>query len=49
LVLAKHQEAPDTWRAPLMAELDQAGAGRDASLVAAAEALMRLVDQAGGR
>lgn len=22
LVLAKHQEAPDTWRAPLMAELD---------------------------
>lgn len=26
-----------------------AGAGRDASLVAAAEALMRLVDQAGAR
>lgn len=49
LVLARHQEGPDTWRAPLMAELDQAGAGRDASLVAAAEALMRLVDQAGAR
>lgn len=49
LVLAKHQEAPDTWRAPLMAELDQSGAGRDANLVAAAEALMRLIDQAGTR
>jgi hypothetical protein len=49
LVLARHQEAPDTWRAPLMAELDQSGAGRDANLVAAAEALMRLIDQAGTR
>lgn len=30
-----------------MAELDQAGAGDDPGLVAAAEALMRLVDEAG--
>ncbi len=49
LVLARHLQAPDTWRAPLMAELDQAGAGHDANLVAAAEALMRLVDAAGAR
>ena len=26
LVLAKHEQAPQTWRAPLMAELDEAGA-----------------------
>ena len=49
LVLARHEQAPETWRAPLMAELDQAGAGHDAGLVAAAEALMRLVDEAGAR
>ncbi len=49
LVLAKHEQAPETWRAPLMAELDEAGAGHDADLVTAAEALMHLVDQAGAR
>jgi hypothetical protein len=49
LVLAKHEQAPETWRAPLMAELGEAGAGHDADLVAAAEALMRLVDEAGAR
>jgi hypothetical protein len=49
LVLAKHEQAPETWRIPLMAELDEAGAGHDANLVAAAEALMHLVDEAGAR
>ena len=49
LVLAKHEQAPQTWRAPLRAELDEAGAGHDADLVAAAEALMHLVDEAGAR
>jgi hypothetical protein len=49
LVLARHEQAPETWRAPLMAELDQAGAGNDSGLAAAAEALMRLVDEAGAR
>lgn len=49
LVLAKHEQAPQTWRTPLMAELDEAGAGHDADLVAAAEALMHLVDAAGAR
>jgi hypothetical protein len=49
LVLARHEQAPQTWQAPLMAELDEAGAGRDADLVAAAEALMHLLDEAGAR
>jgi hypothetical protein len=49
LVLARHEQTPETWRAPLMEELGQAGAGHDANLVAAAEALMRLVDAAGAR
>jgi hypothetical protein len=49
LVLARHEQAPQTWRAPLMAELDEAGAGHDTDLVAAAEALMHLVDEAGAR
>jgi len=48
-VLARHEEAPEIWQAPLKEELDQAGAGHDASLVAAAEALMRLIDEDGGR
>lgn len=49
VVLARHEQAPETWRALLMAELDQAGADQDLGLVAAAEALMRLVDGAGPR
>lgn len=49
LVLAKHERAPATWQAPLMAELGEAGADSDPDLVAAAQALMRLVDDAGAR
>src|ERR1700749_2253243 len=49
LVLARHEQAPETWRAPLAAVLDEAGAGNDPGLVAAAEALLRLVDAAGAR
>ena len=47
LVLAEHEAAPETWEAPLAAELDAAGAATDADLVAAAQALMGLVDEAG--
>jgi hypothetical protein len=47
LVLARHEQAPETWQAPLAAVLDDAGAGRDADVVAAAQALLRLVDAAG--
>jgi hypothetical protein len=49
LVLAEHEAAPQVWEAPLTAELSAAGAGGDADLVAAAQALMGLVDQAGSR
>jgi hypothetical protein len=49
LVLARHEAAPDTWRAPLAAELSAAGAGADATLMDAAQAFLELVDAAGWR
>jgi hypothetical protein len=49
LVLARHEEAPETWHGPLIAELDSAGAAGDPDLVAAAQALMRLLDDSGTR
>ena len=45
LVLAEHEAAPETWEKPLAA----AGADRDGELVAAAQALMRLIDEAGSQ
>jgi hypothetical protein len=49
LVLAKHEQAPDTWKEPLASELTAAHAGDDADLVAAAQAVMRLADPAGSQ
>jgi hypothetical protein len=49
LVLAKYEQSPEVWQAPLMAELTDAGADRDLELVQAARALMTLVDGAGAR
>ncbi len=49
LVLARHAEAPQTWEGPLAAELSAAGADTDPDLVEAAQALMRLADEAGYR
>ena len=49
LVLAEHEAAPETWEKPLAAELAAAGADRDGELVAAAQALMRLIDEAGSQ
>jgi len=49
LVLSRYEEAPDTWKGPLAAELTAADAGADGDLVAAAQALMRLTDAAGSR
>jgi hypothetical protein len=49
VVLSRHEEAPETWQASLMAELSEAGADRDADLVKAAQTLMNLVDEAGAR
>jgi hypothetical protein len=47
LALAEHDADPGNWEAPLSAKLAQAGAAGDADLVAAAQALMDLIDQAG--
>ena len=47
--LTRHQQAPETWQAPLMAELTQAGADGDGELIAAAKALLDLVGEAGAR
>ena len=49
LVLAKHEQAPETWHAPLMAELAESGADGDRDLIAAAQALLDLVGEAEGR
>ena len=49
LVLARHEAAPQTWQVPLTAELSEAGAGEDASLTAAAQALMELLDAEGSQ
>ena len=47
LVLARYEQDPQVWDKPLAQELTAAGAGEDAGLVAAAQAVMRLVDAAG--
>ncbi len=47
MVLARHEQAPETWQAPLMAELARAGADGDSDLIAAAKALLDLVGEAG--
>jgi hypothetical protein len=49
LVLAKHEQEPETWEKPLAAELTAAHAADDAELIAAAQALMRLADPAGSQ
>ena len=49
LVLAEYEATPQLWERPLTAQLETAGAGRDAELLAAAHALMSLVDEAGWR
>jgi hypothetical protein len=49
LVLARHEQAPETWRAPLMAELAEIGADGDRDLITAAKALLDLVGDAQGR
>lgn len=49
LVLARHEQAPEVWRAPLVAELVDAEADDDPELVRAARALITLADEAGPR
>ena len=49
VILEGFEQAPQTWREPLAQELTAAGAAQDAGLVAAAQALLLLVDPAGYR
>jgi hypothetical protein len=49
LALKRHQSAPQRWESVLTGELAEAGAASDADLIAAARALMELVDRAGTR
>ena len=49
LVLAEHEVDTQTWQAPLAAQLSTVGAETDTDLVAAAQALMSLVDAAGSK
>lgn len=49
LALERHETAPQKWESVLAGELIEAGAAGDADLVAAAKALMELVDEAGAR
>jgi roadblock/LC7 domain-containing protein len=49
LALAEYDSAPQKWEGLLAAELTEAGAAHDDDLVAAAKALMDLVDQPGAR
>lgn len=47
--LTQYEANPKTWEAPLADELARSGAASDAELVAAAKALMELLDQAGAK
>jgi hypothetical protein len=47
MILARHEQAPEVWQAPLIAELARTGAGRDGDLIAAAQALLDLAGEAG--
>jgi hypothetical protein len=49
VALAEHEQDPAAWEAPLRAQLTAAGAASDPELVAAAQALMALLDAAGSR
>jgi hypothetical protein len=49
VALAEYEADPTIWETPLTAKLEQVGAAGDADLVAAAKALMEMVDQAGTR
>ncbi len=49
LALAEYESAPQKWEGLLTAELTEAGAAQDDDLVAAAKALMELIDASGAK
>lgn len=48
-ILAEYEADPESYRGPLATKLDAADAGTDDDLVAAAKALLELVEQQGGK
>jgi hypothetical protein len=49
VALAQYEANPKAWEAPLADQLKQLGAGNDPDVLAAAQELMKLVDQVGAR
>jgi hypothetical protein len=49
VVLAEHAADPDTYQAPLAKQVRDSGAGADPAVIEAAQQLMALLDQTGGR
>ena len=49
MVLRQHAEDPARWARPLAKALAAEEAGRDTGLIAAAQAVLRLTDEAGSR
>ena len=49
MVMAEHEADPEIWEAPLAAMLRTSGAADDADLVAAAKAVLELVDASGAK
>jgi hypothetical protein len=47
--LAEHEKAPQVWAAPLSVELAAVGADTDAQIIAAAQLVMALMDEASSR
>ena len=47
MVLSQHAEDPRRWARPLAKALEAEGAGGDAELITAAQAVLRLTDEAG--
>jgi hypothetical protein len=45
--LTEHEEAPQVWKTQLLTELAAVGADTDMQIIAAAQRVMALVDQAG--
>lgn len=49
VILAEHRADPSAYKDPLAKKLEEAAAGDDASLVAAARAVLKFLDQQGGK
>lgn len=49
MALTEHEKAPEIWAAPLSAELTAVGADTDPQIIAAAQRVMALIDEAGDR